>query len=120
MMITELEPNAYQFMYGLEKYVNSTELASSLWELIKIRASQINRCTYGVELLAVTEEVTLISSEELKQASYDAALKQLGNTGLAQCIMQMTVINAWNRIAASTLWAMSSCKRTMSSSKRTE
>jgi len=37
--ISELEPNAYQAMFGLQAYLNSTELDKTLKEMVKIRAS---------------------------------------------------------------------------------
>lgn len=48
--IKDLEPNAYKAMFGLEKYLNSTDIDKTLGELIKIRASQINGCAYCIEL----------------------------------------------------------------------
>jgi len=52
-------------------------------------------------LLAVTEEVTLISQVGLTEATYNSALKYFGEETLAQIIMSVVVINAWNRIAIS-------------------
>jgi|SRR5690554_1902042 len=48
--ISHLEPQAYKAMFELEKYLNDTELDKSLRKLIKIRASQINRCAYCIEM----------------------------------------------------------------------
>lgn len=53
-------------------------------------------------VLAVTEEVTLISEKGLSTDTYSNALGLLGENGLAQCIMQITIINSWNRIAVAT------------------
>ena len=52
-------------------------------------------------LLAVTEEVTLISRQGLSHATYQNALKYFSEETLAQTIMSVVVINAWNRIAIS-------------------
>lgn len=52
-------------------------------------------------LLAVTEEVTLISQHGLTDATYHNALKYFSEETLAQIIMSVVVINAWNRIAVS-------------------
>jgi len=52
--------------------------------------------------LAVTEEVTLLANEGLREATYRQALALLGEHGLAQCIMQVVTSNAWSRIAVST------------------
>jgi len=53
-------------------------------------------------VLAVTEEITLISDRGLSKETYKKALVVLGENRLAQCIMQVVTINAWNRIAVST------------------
>lgn len=53
-------------------------------------------------VLGVTEEVTLISENGLSKSTYANALSLLGENGLAQCIMQVVTINAWNRIAVAT------------------
>jgi len=134
--IHEVEPDAFQAMMGLEGYVSATELDSSLKNLIKVRASQINGCAYCIQMhtehartageterrlyavaawqesplfsdveiivLAVTEEITLISEHGLSKQTYDKALAVLGENQLAQCIMQVVTINAWNRIAVAT------------------
>jgi len=48
--ISQLEPNAYKAMFGLEKYLGGVELDPTLKELIKIRASQINGCAYCIQM----------------------------------------------------------------------
>lgn len=48
--LKSLEPGAYEAMYGLEKYLESTGFDRNLRELIKIRASQINGCAYCIEM----------------------------------------------------------------------
>ena len=53
-------------------------------------------------VLALTEEITLISEHGLSKDSYEQALTVLGENQLAQCIMQIVTINAWNRIAVAT------------------
>ena len=50
VIIKDLEPKAYEAMYGLEKYLSQTNLDASLRELIKIRVSQINGCSYCINL----------------------------------------------------------------------
>ena len=134
--IDKLQPDAYNAMFGLEKYLGGTELALSLRELIKVRASQINGCAYCIQMhteqarehgeteqrlyavsawkesplfsdeeraaLALTDAVTRIAEDGVSDEIYDAALEALGTTGLAQSIMQIVTINAWNRIAIAT------------------
>lgn len=53
-------------------------------------------------LLEVTEEVTLVHKKGLAQETYLKAIELFGERYLAQIIMAITVINAWNRIAVST------------------
>lgn len=43
-------PEALKGMMELEKYVANSGLELSLYELIKIRASQINRCAYCLDM----------------------------------------------------------------------
>ncbi|PWL31203.1 carboxymuconolactone decarboxylase family protein [uncultured Roseivirga sp.] len=53
-------------------------------------------------ILMVTEEVTLIHNGGLSTETYNKALSILGEKYLAQVIMSVVAINAWNRIAIST------------------
>lgn len=46
----EIGKEALRAMLGLEKYVGSSGLEKSLYELIKIRASQINGCAYCLDM----------------------------------------------------------------------
>jgi AhpD family alkylhydroperoxidase len=43
-------PGAYQAMAGIERYVRNCGLEHSLLELVKTRASQINRCAYCIDM----------------------------------------------------------------------
>lgn len=52
-------------------------------------------------ILALTEEVTLIQ-HGVSDETYEHAVNVLGKKYLAQVIMTITVINAWNRILVST------------------
>jgi AhpD family alkylhydroperoxidase len=53
-------------------------------------------------VLQLTEEVTLISKDGVSNDTYDKVIKAYGENGLAQLIMQVIIINSWNRIAVST------------------
>lgn len=53
-------------------------------------------------VLALTEEVTFIAEGGLATETYEAALAALGENQLAQAIMQIATINAWNRMAVAT------------------
>ena len=52
-------------------------------------------------ILALTEEVTLITNH-VSDATYQAAAKLFDENYLAQIIMMIITINAWNRIAITT------------------
>lgn len=52
-------------------------------------------------ILALTEEVTLISNH-VADETYEQAVNVLGETYLAQVILAIITINAWNRIGIST------------------
>ena len=53
-------------------------------------------------ILALTEEVTLIHQGGVKEETYRKAEKLFGQPYVAQLIMMIVTINAWNRIAIST------------------
>jgi AhpD family alkylhydroperoxidase len=52
-------------------------------------------------ILAMTEEVTLIQNH-LSKVTYDIARKLFDEKYIAEIIMMITTINAWNRIAIAT------------------
>lgn len=133
----ETAPGAYKALLGLERYMNTTSLSPIEKELIKIRASQINRCAYCLNMhtrdarklreteqriyllsawqetelfteteriiLQLTEEITLIAKGGVSDETYQKAELLLGKEKLAEVIMAIITINAWNRIAISTL-----------------
>lgn len=130
-LLHQVEPEAHKAMLALESYLATTSLQSIQRELIKIRASQLNGCSYCIDMhtkdarkkgeteqrlyalsawhdtpffteeeqvmLAITEELTIIKGH-LSGATYDKAIRLLGEQLLAQLIMAVVVINAWNRI----------------------
>jgi AhpD family alkylhydroperoxidase len=53
-------------------------------------------------ILALTEEITLIHHNGLSDGTYQKVLDLFGKNYLAQMIMAVVTINAWNRIAVST------------------
>lgn len=48
--MNEVEPEAFKAMMALENYTISTQVNPILKELIKIRASQINKCAYCLDM----------------------------------------------------------------------
>lgn len=53
-------------------------------------------------VLQLTEEVTLISEGGVSDDTYNKVLNFFGENILAQIIMQIIIINSWNRIAVAT------------------
>ncbi|MFL9832035.1 carboxymuconolactone decarboxylase family protein [Flavobacterium sp. ARAG 55.4] len=53
-------------------------------------------------LLAITEEITLIANKGLSDETYAKAAQFFDKNQIAQIIMAVVTINAWNRIAIST------------------
>src|SRR5215203_2337336 len=43
-------PEAYKAMSGLQQFVNQSTLPHSLLELVKMRASQLNRCAFCLDM----------------------------------------------------------------------
>lgn len=133
--ISQVEPEAYKALLGLERYIASSSLDPIHKELIRIRASQINDCSYCIDIhtkdarklgvteqriyllsawkdtnlyteeekaiLALTEEVTLISNH-VSDATYEKAVNVLGENYLAKVITMIISINSLNRIGIST------------------
>ena len=127
-----VQPAAYKAMDALDQYLKTTLIDPIHKELIKIRASQINGCSYCIHkhskdarnlgeseqrlyllshwhesgafteveqaILALTDEVTLISQHGISDEVYDKAIEILGEEKTAQVIMAAITINAWNRI----------------------
>lgn len=50
--IRSVDPKAHQAVYPLERYVRESGLDQRLYELIKIRASQLNGCAFCLDMHA--------------------------------------------------------------------
>jgi AhpD family alkylhydroperoxidase len=50
LSVNEVDPDAYQAVHDLERYVRSSGLDRLLCELIKIRASQLNGCAFCLDM----------------------------------------------------------------------
>jgi len=132
----KVEPAALQAMMGLERYVRESGLDQTLIELIKVRASQINRCAFCIDMhtkdarhageteqrlyalnaweetpfftpqeravLALTEAVTHIGDKGVPDAVYAAVSHYFTPDRIAQLLMAIVAINAWNRISITT------------------
>ncbi|GAA4318359.1 carboxymuconolactone decarboxylase family protein [Compostibacter hankyongensis] len=132
LLILKAAPAAYEAMMGLESYLQNAGIKPEHYDLIKIRASQINHCAYCIDkhtrdarergereqriylldawretdlftdeeqaILALTEEITLIHKGGVSEATYTKAEQLFGESYLAQLLMAVVTINAWNRI----------------------
>ncbi len=58
-------------------------------------------------LLALTEEVTKISEKHITDATYAELRKHFDDKYIADAIVMIIAINAWNRIAISSGWRVS-------------
>lgn len=54
-------------------------------------------------ILAITEEVTLIHQHGISDATYQQAQQFFDTETIAQIVMAVIVINAWNRLSVSSL-----------------
>ena len=132
----KVEPAAYQAMLGLEKYLHQSGLDKKLLNLIKVRASQINKCAFCIDMhtqearktgeteqrlyalnawqetpfftpqeravLAFTKAVTLIAENSVEDELYEQVSKYFSPQEIAQILMAIATINAWNRISIAT------------------
>ncbi len=135
IQIKTADPAAYKAMMAMDNYVENTSLSTRHKDFIRIRASQINGCTYCVDehtrdarnngeteqriyaltswretpffdeqeraVLALTEEITIIGNR-VSDETYNHAAALFDEKYLAQLIMAIVTINAWNRIGVST------------------
>lgn len=63
--LKQLEPEAYQALFGLEKYISNAKINPILSELIRIRASQINGCAYCIAIHTKDARKLNISEQKL-------------------------------------------------------
>ena len=93
----EVAPGALRAMMGLEKYVHQSDLESSLVELVKMRASQLNECAYCIDMhskdarkageteqrlyaLSAWRETPFFSERERAALEWTEALTKLSST----------------------------------------
>ena len=50
LSIHEVDPTAYDAVLGMERYVRGSGLPKPLYELVKIRASQLNGCAFCLDM----------------------------------------------------------------------
>lgn len=134
--LEKIEPAAYTAMLGLEKYLHQSGLDKKLLALIKVKASQLNKCAFCIDMhtkearqageteqrlyslsawqetpfftpqeraiLAFTEAVTFIANNSIDDQLYEQVSHYFSDNEIAQILITIATINAWNRIAIST------------------
>lgn len=100
-------PGAYKAMIGLEHYVRGSGLEHSLLELIKIRASQLNRCAYCLDMhtkdaraageseqrlyvLSAWREAPFYTARERAALAWTEAVTELGPDGVSDQLFRST------------------------------
>ncbi|MFC5464070.1 carboxymuconolactone decarboxylase family protein [Lederbergia graminis] len=63
----KVAPSALEKVMELEKYTNSTAIDKKLMELIKIRVSQINGCSYCLNMHTKTARKLKVPEEQIEQ-----------------------------------------------------
>ena len=104
--IQELEPKAYEIMFSLEKYLQTSSISKTHLELIKIRASQINGCAFCLNihtsdalkngetnqrifLLNAWKETSLFTPEEKVILSLTEEITQISEKGVSDATYQL-------------------------------
>ncbi|MUH95605.1 carboxymuconolactone decarboxylase family protein [Aliivibrio fischeri] len=94
-----------QCAYCIQMHVPEAEKAGiesqKLFALAAWKESPLFNVTERA-VLALTDEMTLIANDGVSDKSYQEALEVLGEEQLAQAMMQIIMINAWNRFALAT------------------
>ncbi|WP_217592126.1 carboxymuconolactone decarboxylase family protein [Cohnella sp. GbtcB17] len=76
MLLKEVNPAAFAAMVGLEKFLDGASLDKKLKELVKIRASQLNRCAFCLQIHATDArklgetEVRIYTLNAWRETSY--------------------------------------------------
>jgi len=108
--IHSIDPKAHQAVLALERYVRDSSLDQRLYELVKIRASQLNGCAYCLDmhnrdarnggedqrrldvLSAWREAPDLFSDSERAALAFTEAVTQIGDSGVPDVV--------WDAVAA--------------------
>jgi AhpD family alkylhydroperoxidase len=65
ILIKKLAPEPYQHLYALDSWLKHSSLDPVIWELVKIRASQLNGCAFCVDMHAFAAHTAGESLERL-------------------------------------------------------
>lgn len=101
MRASQINNCAYCLNMHTKEALNSGETQQRLFLLSTWRETDLFTEEEKV-LFTLTEEVTLIHNHGVSDTVYKKAVELLGENYVAQVIMAIVAINAWNRIAIST------------------
>jgi AhpD family alkylhydroperoxidase len=105
LSVHDVDPNAYEAVRGMERYVREGSLGPRLLALIKIRASQINGCAYCLDmharearaaseeqrrldiLSAWREAAHLFSERERAALAFTEAVTRIGEAGVPDPVL---------------------------------
>ncbi|HKL72340.1 MAG TPA: carboxymuconolactone decarboxylase family protein [Marinilabiliaceae bacterium] len=103
----QVAPEALKPMIELEKYVATSGLERSLYELVKTRASQINGCAYCLDMhtkdarkageteqrlyaLSAWRETSFYTPKERAALAWTEAVTQISNEGVSVALFKAT------------------------------
>lgn len=130
LSVQDVDPKAYQAVLGLERYVRSSGLDPRLYELVKIRASQLNGCAFCLDmhardaraqgedqrrldvLSAWREAPDLFSERERAALAFTEAATRIGEAGvpdpvwaeLTRCFDQAEVVTLLMAVSTINVW----------------
>lgn len=99
---SQLNSCAFCLNMHTQEALQSGETAQRLFVLSAWREAKNLFTDEEQAILAITEEVTLIHQSGLSEATYQQAARLFSAEAIAQIIMAVVAINAWNRIAVAT------------------
>jgi AhpD family alkylhydroperoxidase len=100
LSVHDIDPKAYEAVLTLERYVRTSGLDKALYELVKIRASQLNGCAYCLDmhhrdaraggedqrrldvLSAWREAPELVTERERAALAFTEAVTMIGDNGV--------------------------------------
>jgi AhpD family alkylhydroperoxidase len=122
MNIATVVPEGYRAVLGLERYVRST-IDVRLYELIKLRASVLNQCSFCVDMhgtaalgggedvrrvvaVAAWREAPFFSDRERAALALTDAVTRLGDDGVPDDVWETAVEELGDELAANVVLAI--------------
>jgi AhpD family alkylhydroperoxidase len=99
-------PGGVEAILSLEQAIRTSDLDPSLLELVKIRASQVNKCAYCLDMHSKDARARGESEQRLHLLVAPDDLfadleEQFSPEEIATLTFQIVAINGWNRLAIS-------------------